>query len=664
MNSTKPRGTARVADRRRGDDTRASGSASGLETRDPTTRQRLNAPGVMRILPLLLLLILPILAQAQYEYTVANGSVTITKYTGPGGDVVIPGTIEGLQVARIARRAFYGCTGVISVVIPIGVTTIESETFSACSSLSRVTVPDGVASIGSYTFHNCTSLTGVIIPNSVTSIASGAFSGCAALTSVNIPNSVTGLGDGVFAGCASLTQVAIPNTVSRIGHSAFFGCASLTSVSLHDDITSIGLFAFSGCSGLTSVTLGRGVSSIPSEAFAGCLSLRALYFRGDAPVIAEDAFAGVDNVTVYYVPGTSGWEETIAVRPTMQWSGLFGVHEIKVYSGLTLIGEIGKVYSIEYVTDLSDPAESDWRCLEYLQLPASPYLWADKAAPATGKRFYRTVAMEAPPNMVFIPPGTFRMGSPEDEVDRYDWEGPQTDVIISRGFWMGKYEVTQGEYEAVMGNNPSHFNGVRQAWDPELETYIDVDYGTDPNRPVEFNSEFTQWFAANSYCEALTARERAVNRIPAGTAYRLPTYGEWEYACRAGTSTRFSYGDDPDYTKLTDYAWYADNSDGQTHPVGQKLPNRWGLYDMHGNVWEWCLARSYTPPGGIVLEPPEGAAPSVGWVGFMRGGGLSGEHFGGYAQARYCRTACRTFRSTGTFPGLAGFRVVLAPVQP
>ena len=97
-----------------------------------------------------------------------------------------------------------------------------------------------------------------------------------------------------------------------------------------------------------------------------------------------------------------------------------GSPEIQLCAGLTIIGEIEKIYSIEYVTDLTDPAESDWRCLEYLQLPASPYLWADKSAPATGKRFYRAVAMEAPTNMVFIPPGTFRMGSPTNEVDRYD----------------------------------------------------------------------------------------------------------------------------------------------------------------------------------------------------------------------------------------------------
>ena len=112
--------------------------------------------------------------------------------------------------------------------------------------------------------------------------------------------------------------------------------------------------------------------------------------------------------------------------------------------------------------------------------------------------------------------------------------------------------------------------------------------------------ETVSWYDATNYCGELTERERAAGRIATNSVYRLPTEAEWEYACRAGTSTRFSYGDDPGYTNLTNYAWYGDNSGGTTHPVGQKLPNPWGLYDMHGNVWEWCQDWwSDTYPGGI-----------------------------------------------------------------
>jgi formylglycine-generating enzyme required for sulfatase activity len=321
---------------------------------------------------------------------------------------------------------------------------------------------------------------------------------------------------------------------------------------------------------------------------------------------------------------------------------------LQLYAGLSITGVVGTVYSIEYVTDLTQT--NSWRCLEFLQPPASLYLWADKSAPATGKRFYRAAVFAAPTNLVFIPPGTFRMGSPTNELDREPYfplivEGPQTAVTISKGFWMGKYLVTQGEYLAVMGTNPSHFNGDRSGEDPPFNQ----DYGTDLTRPVETVS----WFNATNYCGKLTQSERAAGRISTNSVYRLPTGAEWEYACRAWTSTRFSYGDDLDYSNLDQYAWYADNSDNMTHPVGQKLPNPWGLYDMHGNVAEWCLDWNGPYPGGIAIDPQ---GPATGSLRIARGGPW-------FHPASDCRSAWRNAASPNTM-GAAGFRVVLAPGQP
>jgi len=325
---------------------------------------------------------------------------------------------------------------------------------------------------------------------------------------------------------------------------------------------------------------------------------------------------------------------------------------IQTYAGLTITGAVGTVYSVEYVTDLAQTnTPSAWRCLESLRLPASPYLWADQSVPATGKRFYRVVVFAAPTNLVFIPPGTFRMGSPTNEVGRdgrYDWEGPQTAVTISRGCWMGKCEVTQGEYLAVMGGNPSFFNGVRD-W-PEPGT----DYGTDLSRPVERVS----WDDATKYCTTFTQREQATGRIATNAVYRLPTEAEWEYACRAWTSTRFSYGDDPGYTNLINYAWYLDNSGGMTHPVRQKLPNPWGFYDMHGNVWEWCQDWwSDSLPGGIAVDPP---GPAMGSNRVIRGGYWGDWIYGGGG----CRSASRYLSRPAPGALDVGFRVVLAPDQP
>jgi formylglycine-generating enzyme required for sulfatase activity len=305
---------------------------------------------------------------------------------------------------------------------------------------------------------------------------------------------------------------------------------------------------------------------------------------------------------------------------------------LQTYPGLNITGDVGTVYAIEDTTDLTQT--NNWRCLTFLQLPATNYLWVDTSTPTTSRRFYRSVAFAAPTNLAFIPPGTFRMGSPSNEVDRLDNEGPQMSVTISRGFWMGRYLVTQGEYLALMGNNPSHFVG-------------------DTNRPIDN----VYWRDASNYCARLTARQVSTGAIPTNCVYRLPTEAEWEYACRAWTSDRrFYYGDDPGYTSLTNYAWYNANSDHTTHPVGQLLPNPWGLYDMTGNVWQYCQD-SYAPyPGGSVADP-QGPPTSNEYNHVARGGSL-------YSDSWQCRSAARRLSATPAGPFEFGFRVVLAVAQP
>ncbi|MCX6926286.1 MAG: formylglycine-generating enzyme family protein [Verrucomicrobia bacterium] len=233
-------------------------------------------------------------------------------------------------------------------------------------------------------------------------------------------------------------------------------------------------------------------------------------------------------------------------------------------------------------------------------------------------------------NLVWIPPGTFTMGP-----DLYG--GKTMYVYLTRGIWMGKFEVTQAEYQNVLSNNPSYFTGS-------------------PNRPVEQ----VTWDEAVQYCQRLTARERIAGRIDTHWTYRLPTEAEWEYACRAGTTTTYCFGEDPYGNRLGFYAWYSVNAGDQTHEVGSRAPNRWGLYDMHGNVWEWCQDFYNNYPGGNVTDPQ---GPSSGSNHVMRGGswGSAGSY---WATVNYCSSANRNIpassnRGVSTF----GFRVVLAPAQ-
>jgi len=211
---------------------------------------------------------------------------------------------------------------------------------------------------------------------------------------------------------------------------------------------------------------------------------------------------------------------------------------------------------------------------------------------------------------VLIPAGSFMMGSDKDSGAK-----PVHRVTITQPFYIGKYEVTQEQWEKVMGGNPSHFKGAKNPVDSVC------------------------WDDCQKFLEALKGK------VPSQT-FRLPTEAEWEYACRARSKTEYSYGDSPD--KLSDYAWFNDNSQEQPHPVGQKKPNAWGLYDMHGNVREWCQdwhgeysAKSATDPTGA----------ESGSARVLRGGSVGG--------ASFCRSASRVSDAPSSRSSYYGLRVVM-----
>ena len=246
--------------------------------------------------------------------------------------------------------------------------------------------------------------------------------------------------------------------------------------------------------------------------------------------------------------------------------------------------------------------------------------------------------------LVWIPPGEFTMGSPESEESRSVDEGPQTKVTLSRGFWLGKCELTQAQWKALGGTSIKKLFArfCAQTPAPQGETWTFP--GEDDNRPMSYMT----WEDAIEICRKLTQQERAAGRLPEDWSYTLPTEAQWEYACRAGTTGAYA-------GELDAMAWYIGNSGNLTHPVAKKQPNAWGLYDMHGNVWEWC--RDWYAdrlPGGAATDPV--GAPS-GTDHVLRGGS------GGYP-ADYCRSALRYWGAPGFCSSFVGFRLALSAVQP
>ena len=248
-------------------------------------------------------------------------------------------------------------------------------------------------------------------------------------------------------------------------------------------------------------------------------------------------------------------------------------------------------------------------------------------ATATTNDFANSIGMK----LVLIQPGEFMMGSPASEKDRSDDEH-QHRVRITKPYYLATTEVTQKQWESVMGTTP---------W--KGKTYV--------KEGPDFAATYVSWYDAQEFCRKLSAEE--------GVTYRLPTEAEWEFACRAGSTTRYSFGAED--SRLSDYAWWGGffgdghaKDEKYAHEVGRKRPNAFGLYDMHGNVWEWCsdwYAEDYYK--NSPASDPKG--PGTGLYRFNRGGGWD-------SSARFCRSAGH-YRDTPDFRGNnLGFRVAAVRV--
>lgn len=236
---------------------------------------------------------------------------------------------------------------------------------------------------------------------------------------------------------------------------------------------------------------------------------------------------------------------------------------------------------------------------------------------------------------IWCAPGTFKMGSPYLELRQHPDEG-QAQITLTRGFWLAKTEATQDQWMRIMKTIP---------WREQLY----VEEGDD------YPATFVNWAEALQFCQKLTEQERTAGRLPAGWRYDLPTEAQWEYACRAGTTTRFHFGDNAE--DLYEYAWYGGlTADGNArferypHLVAKKKANAWGLHDMHGNVYEWC--RGWYGKTHRTGNDPEGE--KSGTLHPSRGGSWDREDF-------FCRSADRECNDPTDVGSIQGFRIACIP---
>jgi len=259
---------------------------------------------------LLLLLVVPPNVRAQFSYITNDGTIMITGYTGAEGSMTIPERINGLQVTSITNTAFFGCW-----------------------LLTKVTVPASVTNIGWFPFGQCSNLAEVSLPDNLITLSTGMFSGCASLTNFTLPRSVTSIAAAAFEYCANLTTVTLPAGVTNIDAWAFQHCCSLTNINIPEGVTSLRNAAFGACTSLPTIVLPTTLTNLADFALADCTNLGRVYFKGNAPGLSASSFGADDGATVYYLPGTTGWDQWVAPPQAVLWNPhvqttdpSFGVH--------------------------------------------------------------------------------------------------------------------------------------------------------------------------------------------------------------------------------------------------------------------------------------------------------------------------------------------------
>jgi len=454
----------------------------------------------------------------------------------------------------------------------------------------------------------------------------------------------------VFRGTANAANVVIPSVheglpVVEISDSGFSSYTNLQSITIPVGVTRIGNYAFSHCSNLTSIVLPAGITNIGNFAFQDCGGLTSVFYGGSnntewTTITIGSNNSQLTNANLYYYLETNS--ETVGFF----WRFVNGVPIGTTYYSVTFNSNGGTAVAAQIInhgdriTRPTNLSRSGY-VFDYWYSNAELTMSYDFTTPVISNvtLYARWIEWNAIINnieMVQIPAGTLTWGSA---------------TITLSTFKMGVYEVTQELYEAVMGVNPSGFNSNPAAGE------------TQGKRPVEM----VTWFDAVEFCnklseiEGLTPVYTITGRTPAtgypitsatvtanwnANGYRLPTEAQWEYACRAGSTTNWYFGDTE--SELVNYAWYWNNSNSRTHQVGLKQPNAFGLYDMHGNVGEWC----WDWFGGLPTSNQTDYAGAVSGSYRVERGGCW------YNSAEYARSSFRSMSYPYNRYSVIGFRVV------
>lgn len=595
------------------------------------------------------------------EVTYCDGAAEGTTYSG---NVNIPSSVyyngKSYQVSSIGSNAFRHSPGLTSVTFPGTLKTIGDHAFWYCYGLTSVNFPNSLKTIGFAAFAFC-GMESLVIPNSVTTIDPDAFNGCNSLISVTIGVSVSTLGEMSFAnctalqtvnwnatscssdyytstrpfkGCNAITAFNIGDNVTRIPDCLCFNLNNLSSVTIPNKVTSLGLMCFAKCYALNTVIIGKGVTTFADSVFYNCTALETILPRMTAPaslnygigifdgVNKQDCMLFVPRGTLSQYKNTMPWKEFLYIE---QQGGVVIVCDVNCDGSVTA-ADVTAIYDIllgnssnfEATADVNGDGNvtaADVTCVYDILLGNVILDNSVTEYEVLGVRF----------KMVDVDGCTFAMGNPnyQSSTGTYD-EGPVHQVTLS-SFEIGQTEVTQELWQAIMGYNPSYYSGS--------------------NLPVEKVS----W----NQCQAFISLLNQILIID-GYEFRLPTEAQWEYAARGGNKSQgYLYSGS---NNIGTVAWYQGNSGSKTHQVATKAPNELGLYDMSGNVEEWCQDHY----GDYTSQPqtdPDIVIPTHNNPYNLRGGFYSTE-------ATKCRNTQRDSWYADQSDKEIGFRLVLVEKAP